>query len=194
MASLTEARVRLRHLLCLPRGWDYGQGDPLSRPAHVLAERVLGLLASLGATCFDVAPGSEDGAVIVGYRGRKSAEVHCMTNGFFDLDLEEGDDAESFERLSYDELMCALEKYGWQSPRFYASCTRSVIYLASDAIAASPLRIRAVGASQLSAPRALPRVVPAPANTLPSSTTPTLAVTHQSSGEFQSVPFLMEPA
>ena len=194
MANQTEAGVRLKSLLRLPAGWDYGRGGPLSREAYGHATEALNILSSLGATDFDVVPGVEDGAVIVGYRGNKSAEVHCLANGRYEIVHEEGDVSESLENLHLDELICALEGYGWQSPRFYASCTRSVTYHESDVTVAWPLKIRVVGVSPLSAPRVLPRVKRAPATTSGSSTTRTPAATRQSSGEFQSVPFLVELA
>lgn len=194
MANLTEATARLGALLRLPVGWDYGDGVPLSRAAYNHACQALSIIKSLGATDFEVVPGSDDGAVIVGYRGQKSAEIHCTAAGRFDLHHEDGDSSETLENLPLDGLICALEGYGWQSPRFYASCTRSVSYPENVAMPLSPLKIRVVGVCPSSAQRAWHQSLTVPVITSVSTTQPTPAVSRQSSGDYRSLTFLPELA
>lgn len=192
MVNLIDAPRRLSELRKLPIGWDYGQGGPISSRAFNSGRILVQLLARLGSEAFDVVPGDGDGVVIVAYNGGKSAEIHCLTNGRYDL-LHEVNDEENLckENLSIAGLLFLLESLGWQSRRFYASCTRSAMFRVSDDspqwLSGTPL----LAACQSLAQTVLPTAKPAPVSTSVSSTKKVSAVNRQSSGEYLSLPFQM---
>ena len=191
MANLIEATKRLSALRQLPKGWDYGRGGPISQRAYRNGAMLIMLLAKLGASEFDIVPGDEDGAVIVAYRDNKSAEIHCLSDGRYDLLHEvDGGNEEFVPGLSIAALVFALEGFGWQSPRFYVSCIRNAMFRESDDTARSLFGTpRVVGFPSL-VPIASQQMIANPASTFADSTTKTPAVTHQSSGEFRLLPYL----
>lgn len=190
MANQTEAVNGLARLRSLPVGWDYGTGGPISLRAFRTASSILDIMSRLGATSFDVAPGDGDGAIIVAYAGQKSAEIHCLSNGTYELLHESADGSEDLRlRLSLFDLILALEGYGWRSPRFYASCTRSAMHRESKDtlvwLSAIPPKVE----SPLYVPIVWPNGGWSHANTSASFTTNRPAVSRRSSGEYRSHPF-----
>lgn len=192
MKNLIEATAALAALRNLPVGWDYGRGGPISKSAFINGMILLKSFANLGANKFDIVPGGDDGAVVVAYFMDKSAEAHCQSNGSYDLIHEVSDGEEEIhDNLSLAELVYLLERYGWQSPRFFASCTRNVMFRESDDMPVSHLKIpQAVGCQSYARTVSTQRVVNR-ANTSKSFTTQKFAENRQSSGEYRSLPFPM---
>lgn len=190
MVNLTDATRALERLTALPVGWDYGRGGPVAKRAQREGSMLLRTLSQLGADDFDVVPGDAGGATIVAYHGEKSAEIHCRSDGQFDLLHEIDDTDEHFAAdLSFADLIFVLETFGWQSPRFYASCIRNATFLVSDGIPALLSGIRPVAVYRWSAPTASPRTIPNRVSTFGDTTARISVETHRSSGEFRSLPF-----
>jgi hypothetical protein len=196
MANQIKATEKLAELRRLPMGWDYGRGGPISGGTYRTASLLINTLAGLGAADFDVVPGAGDCAVVVGYRGNKSAEISCLANGSYELLHEEGDkEGEIVTDLSLDGVTCLLEEYGWQSPKFYASCIQNVMYRVSDGTVVMPSKTPQMGVGyQRFARLASPQVGRTHVIIYPDSTRNESAETRQSSGEFQSLPWAMELA
>lgn len=191
MANITDAMRDLDRLLLLPEGWDYGRGGPISKRSHRAGAMLLRVLSQLGADEFDVVPGIGGGATIVSYHGEKSAEIHCRHDGLFDLLHEINDTDEQFSAsLSLADLIFALEEFGWQSPRFYASCIRNATFRGSEGTQVSRSGTPPVVVYRWSAPTASRPTTRTLARTF-GDTTATMSVeTRRSSGEFRSLPFL----
>lgn len=191
MVSLTDAKARLTSLRRLPVGWDYGHGGPISGRAYAYARVLIDMIAGLGADDFDVLPGAGDGAVIVGYRGNKSAEISCSADGTYEL-LHEVDDADEqlHTDLSLEGLLCRLGEYGWKSPKFYASCTQNAMFQGSDDTVVMLSRIPAMAvACRWSAQPALKPAGRIRVTTSRNSMKSGSVETRQSSGEYRSLPW-----
>ncbi|WP_157081242.1 hypothetical protein [Novosphingobium naphthalenivorans] len=196
MANQTKAIEALTNLRELPIGWDYGNGGPISRSTYSSARLLITILRGLGSDDFDVVPGNGDAAVIIAYQGNKSAEISCLSDGTYELLHEEGEQDGIVEAsLSLENLICSLEGKGWRSPKFYASCTRSAMLRGSDDIVVTLSRIPRTGAaSQWYVRPASPLVTRTHVITSPNSMKNEFVETHQSSGEYQSVPWGKELA
>lgn len=191
MANQIKAAAKLAELRRLPMGWDYGRGGPISGGTYSSARLLINTLASLGAVDFDVVPGAGDCAVVVAYRGDKSAEISCLADGSYELLHEVGDeDGEIFTDLSLDGVTYLLGEHGWRSPKFYASCIQNVMYLVNDGTAETPSKTpQMVVGSRWFARRASGQLARTHVIIYPDSTRNESAETHQSSGEFQSLPW-----
>ena len=191
MVNQIEAFRRLAALRRLPVGWDYGAGGPISVQANRNAMLALFQLGQLGAESFDIAPGENDGAIIAAYRGQVSAEIHARTDGVYELVHEKGaEPAKFFRCTSIAELISVLEGLGWQSPRYYASCTRNAFFRGSIDMQAPHLGTLRVVASRSSVPTVWKVEGSALANISASSTERKPAEIRQSSGEYRSMPCL----
>jgi hypothetical protein len=190
MASLIDVLDSLRKLRKLPQGWDYGSGGPVSERAMGSGEQIAQLLDVLGADDFEVVPGSEDGVVVVGYNDEKSAEVHCLSSGQFEL-LHESDLEQDYYTVcrTIVDLAEVLGELGWQSPRFYASCTRNAIFQESSDTLVWPSRTPLEVVYRSFVPNVSRNQEQSSATISDGFTTKTPAVNRQSSGEFLSIPF-----
>jgi len=151
--------------------------------------RLLFTLSKLGSSDFDVVPGDSDGVVIVAYQAAMSAEIHCLSDGSYELLHEVDGGTEEFnENLSVAALISTLEGYGWKSPRFFASCTQNVMFPKSNDTAELLSEILPVVVFPLFVPPVSQRGARSHAFTSASSIGRKSVENRQSSGEYRSLP------
>lgn len=134
MMDYTKLIQHLKALERLPRGWDYGQGGPISRAASGNATTIAWAINGIGVDGFNAMPGHNGSVMVVFYKGTESCEIECLSSDRYQLFFESPNYVDFPVRhgLSFEQLIVALGELGWRSLRLFGSCTRCVMTLSSD--------------------------------------------------------------
>ncbi len=186
MATYTEAVQKIERLMKLPVGWDYGRDGPASVASFRGALIAMFILDKFGTKEFDIAPGVNGTIILLGYRGEELIEIQARTDGRFDFVYEGDGDEAPVVGATLAELAAKLEECGWQSPRFFVSCTRRGIFRGSGDILPSHSAVPLMVAAYLSSAQiALPKAETKYARSYESFTMKKSLESRRSSGEYR---------
>jgi len=126
MSDLSTALNKLRKLMTLPDGWNYGEGGKPTRRALRSAALVLQHLNAVDAQRFDILPADNFGVTIMASHGDLVAEININADGSYGIFIERNDVIiADCACPDFGSLVDALEAEGWRSLKSLGSHTRA---------------------------------------------------------------------
>lgn len=193
MSDFRALLDKIAGLRALRNGWNYGSGNAVAKASAQNAVQLARMLQVIGIEEFDAFPGDTGSVMLAAYRGNESVEIQCFPNGTYDYQFEDANGPRAvLTDQSFGCILRNLEGDGWQSPRLFVSCTRSVLTRRNAGI----IGLHS-GMPQEAGFRWYPQIVSlnagaSPANTSDSFTRRTYAESRQSTGELRRANWRME--
>jgi hypothetical protein len=91
MSNILETLEKLNSFTELPRGWNFGSGEPIARNVKINCSNVILVTYGLGLNDTDVFPGTEGDVQLDVYKGDATLELIFNTDGTVSVSFDEND-------------------------------------------------------------------------------------------------------